>query len=137
MNKYYLFIIQNKNYKIYKNKSYVLYKMLEKLYNLKAYDFSYGFNIYNALCDTVNTKLLEHYINSHIKHQKNGKLIKIKNNNIVTYLNINRTSIIMYTNKKKNYFFKVFNIYNPYIFVCDFQSKDYFWLNEYLKNRQI
>ena len=45
MEKYYLFIIKDKYRKLYKNKSYALYKILENLYGIKAYDFSFGINI--------------------------------------------------------------------------------------------
>ena len=41
--------------------------------------------------------------------------------------------IIVKTKNKKNNIFKIFNIYNRDIFVCDFENKDYYWLNEYLK----
>ena len=133
MTKYYLFIIKKRNLNIYKNKSYVLYKMLEKLYSLKAYDFSYGLNIYNELCDLINVKLLEDYISNHLEHEIKNKLIKINNN----YVSLKKPCIILYTNTKRNELFKLFNIYNPHIFVCNFKNHDYFWLNEYLKNRQI
>lgn len=134
MNKYYLFVIKKRNINIYKNKSYVLYKNLEKLYYLKAYDFSYGLNIYNTLCDNISVKLLNNYINSRIKHKRINNIIKIDKNN---YLTIKRSCIIMYTNNKKNILFKIFNIYNDNIFVCDFKNNNYFWLNEYLKKGQF
>lgn len=131
MRKYYLFIIKKEYVKLYKNKSYILYKILEKLYNMD-YEYTYGINIYNQLCDRVSKKLLNNYINSRIKHTRKNKLIIINK----TYLEIKYSCIIIYTNKKNNNIFKIFNIYNSNIFICDFKNKDYFWLNEYL-NRKI
>ena len=137
MNKYYLFIIKKRHIRNFKNKSYVLYKNLEKLYYLNTYDFSYGLNIYKQLCDYISVKLLKDYINSRIKHTKINNLIKIDSIKESTYITLKRSCIIIYTNKRKSFLFKIFNIYNNNIFVCDFQNKNYFWLNEYVKSRQI
>ena len=66
MRKYYLFIIKLEYTKKYKNKSYVLYKILENLYNLRTYDFSYGVNIYKQICLPFAVKVLKNYINNPI-----------------------------------------------------------------------
>ena len=58
MRKYYIFIIRNDFYKIYKNNSLVLYKTLENLYKINSNDFGYGISIYNQLCLTFNTEVL-------------------------------------------------------------------------------
>ena len=136
MKKYYLFIIKKEYINIYKNKSYVLYKLLESLYYTKPYDFSYAKNIYNELSNNISVKLLNNYINERIGHKKINNLIKLNSKNELTYLNIMYPCIIVYSNKLSK-IFKVFNIYNRNIFVCNFNDKDYFWLNEYLKHRQV
>ena len=41
MKKYYLFVIKNDYYRIYRKNPYILYKILERLYMLEKYDFSY------------------------------------------------------------------------------------------------
>lgn len=136
MNKYYLFIINNKYIKNYKNKSYVLYKLLETLYRCETYDFCYGTKIYWQLCNNISVQLLNNYINTRIKKINISKRIyKLKNEK--TYIQIMYPCIIIYTNKKKSNIFKIFNIYNRNIFVCNFLKKDYFWLNNYIKERQI
>lgn len=136
MNKYYLFIIDNKFVKNYKNKSYVLYKLLETLYNSSTYDFCYGTKIYWQLCNNFSTKLLHNYINTRLKNIKiNEKIYKLQYEK--TYIQIMYPCVIIYTNRHKSAIFKIFNIYNRNIFVCNFAAKDYFWLNNYLKDRQI
>ena len=134
MKKYYLFIIKNEYVKLYKNKSYVLYKILEKLYSAKTYDFSYGINIYKELCNNISVKLLDNYFNNRILHKKKNNIIKL--NNELTYIEIKYPCIIIYTNKISK-IFKIFNIYNHNIFMCDFKNKKYYWLNKYVKYRQI
>ena len=134
MRKYYLFIIKLEYTKKYKNKSYVLYKILENLYNLKTYDFSYGVNIYKQICLPFAVKVLKNYINKRIHHKKiNDKIIKIKSKFENTYLQINYSCSIIKTDVNTPQIFKIFNIYNKNIFICDFQNNDYFWLNDYFK----
>lgn len=132
MNKYYLFIIDKKLIKNYKNKSYVLYKLIETLYKSETYDFCYGIKIYWQICNNISVKLLNNYINNRIKISKiNEKVFKIKNEQ--TYIQLMYPCIIIKTKNKKSNLFRIFNIYNRDIFVCDFKNQNYFWLNEYLK----
>lgn len=131
MNKYYLFIIENKLIKNYKNKSYVLYKLLETLYKSETYDFCYGLKIYWQICNNFSVKLLDNYINNRINVVKKNKIIKIKTEN--TYIKLMHPCVIIKTNNRRTKMFKIFNIYNRNIFVCNFNKKDYFWLNDYLK----
>lgn len=135
MNKYYLFIIKKEYYNNYKNKSYVLYKVLENLYGLEMYDFSYGIIVFKQLCDTFSPKLLCNYINNRINHEKiNDKIIKIKKEK--TYVTIKYPCIIIYSSLKRPSILKIFNIYNKNIFMCNFKDNDYMWLNEIIKSRQ-
>lgn len=131
MEKYYLFVINEKYIKLYNKKSYDLYRILEKLYNIKSYDFSYGINIYKNICNNIDVNLLKDYFNSRISHTKINKLIKL--NNKITYIDIKYPCIIVFTNEF-NKVFKIFNIYNQNIFMCDFKNKNYFWLNKYIRN---
>lgn len=135
MRRYYLFIIKKEYYNTYKNKSYVLYKILEKLYKLNAYDFSYGIKIYEELCLPFAVKVLSNYIYHHIQYEFiNSKIIHLKSNFEKTYLQISYPCTIIKTNVNSPEILKVFNIYNHYIFICDFDMEDYFWLNHQRKN---
>ena len=100
MNKYYLFIIDKKLIKEYKNKSYVLYKLLETLYKSETYDFCYGIKIYWQICNNISVKLLSNYINNRINTIKiNEKIIKLKNEK--TYIQLMYPCIIVKTKNKK------------------------------------
>lgn len=136
MRKYYLFIINTSSYKLYKNNPKLLYTILETLYNLKENNINYGLDLYNQVCDTFSVKLLTSYIQEKYKYKKiNNKLIKLNNKDEVTSLSIRYARTIVYTNKNIPKIFKIFNIYNKKIFVVDFYNKDYFWLNEQIKNK--
>ena len=130
MRKYYLFVLKKEYYNFYKNKSYVLYKMLENLDSLKPYDFSYGIDIFKEMCLPFSYKVLKNYIDNKITHKKiSSKVIKINNKNEIIYLQLGYAKTIIKTNVNIPKIFKIFNIYNKNIFVCDFQNNDYFWLN--------
>lgn len=134
MRKYYLFILKKEYYDQYKNKSYVLYRMLENLYRLKTYDFSYGINIYNELCLPFSVKVLKNYINNKVPYKRiNNKIIKLDSMFEKTYLQINYSCVIIKTNVNFPQILKIFNIYNKNIFVCDFKAQDYFWLDKQIK----
>ena len=133
MRKYYLFIIKKEFYNVYKDKSYVLYKILENLHNLRTYDFSYGIKIYKELLPFA-VKVINNYLNKKIKHKKiNDKIIKIESNFEDTYMQVNYSCIVIKTSVNIPQIMKILNIYNKSIFVCDFNNIDYFWLNNYFK----
>lgn len=135
MRKYYLFIIKKEYYNQYKNKSYVLYKILENLYHLKSYDFSYGIQIYQELCLPFSVKLLSNYIYNRIHYRKiNSKIIRLESKFETTYLQINPTCTVIETNVNFPQILKIFYIYSKEIFICDFQNKDYFWLSNQVKS---
>ena len=134
MRKYNLFIIKREYYELYYNASYALYMMLFNLKNMKTLDFSNGVKIYKEICMPFSVKLLNNYINKKINHIRiNKKLIKINSKFEDTYLELNYSCVIVKTNINIPEIMRVFNIYNKYIFVCDFLNKDYFWLNDYFK----
>jgi hypothetical protein len=138
MRKYYLFIIKKEYYNSYKNKSYVLYQVLESLKNIKAYDFSYGLNIYKNICLSFPVPLLKNYFSNRIKYEQiNKKIIRIESDFEDTYVQLNYSCIIILSNCNFPQILKIFNIYNKNIFVCDFKNKDFFWLNEQLKKTTL
>lgn len=131
MRKYYLFIIKNDYFKTYKNNPKVLYKTLYNLYKIKQIDVTYGLSLYDNLCNVNSKKLLINYIKKKYEYEMlSSKIIKLKLPNEKTIIQINYSCIIIITNVNVPEFFKVLNIYNKRMFVCDFINQDYFWLSE-------
>ena len=129
MRKYYIFIIRTEFYKIYKNNSLVLYKTLENLYKLNMNNFGYGFSIYNQLCLTFNKEVLNSYFLRKFNHYKNNKHYIHKEHTIIE---INKSCVVVLTKYNIPKVLKYLLYYNRYLFVCDFDTKDYFWLqNQY------
>ena len=132
MRKYYIFIIRKEFYKIYKNNSLVLYKTLENLYNLNLSNFGYGVSIYNQLCLTFNPEVLNNYFLRKFNNYKYNKHFIISEGVIIE---IHRSCIVLLTKKNVPNIMKYLLYYNKYLFVCDFDNKDYFWLeNQYNSN---
>ena len=128
MRKYYFFMVKNKYIKIYKNKSYVLYKILEKLYKVRKQDLIKASKIYNDMFLNISVSLLDNYFYSKDYIKIKDRLYKIDN----TYIKLMYPCIIVKTNKSIPKIFKILNVYNKNFFVCDFKNIDYFWLNDFL-----
>ena len=138
MRKYYLFIIRKDFYSIYKDNASILYLTLENIYKLKNKNFTYGISIYNQLCQTFNVSIINNYLKN-----KNKKYIKKYNSKFFindvyagqkTCIQVNYSCIVLKTNSNMPYVLQIFKWYNANIFVCDFENKDYFWLNEFALN---
>ena len=94
MRKYYIFIIRKEFYKIYKNNSLVLYKTLENLYSLNLNNFGYGISIYNQLCLTFNTEVLNNYFLRKFNNYKYNKhFISVEN----TIIEIHKSCVVVLT----------------------------------------
>lgn len=129
MRKYYVFIIRKEFYKIYKNNSLVLYKTLENLYSLNLNNFGYGLSIYNQLCLTFNTEVLNNYLLRKFNNFKHNKhFIKSEH----TIIEIHKSCLVILTKYNIPKIMRYLLYYNRCLFVCDFDNKDYFWLeNQY------
>ena len=131
MRKYYLFIIKNDYYKMYKKNSSVLYKTLFNLYNIKTSNLTYGLSLYDNLCNINSKKLLVNYIKKKYKYEMfSSKIIKLDLDDENTFIQVNYSCIIIVSSNNFPTIFKILNIYNKRIFVCDFKNNDYFWLND-------
>lgn len=124
MRKYYLFKINNKT-NIKKT-----YLVLEELFYLNSNKFKYGISIFNNVCLKIDKK----NIIDKLKNTYNLKDNKIFINDLEnTIVEINNTCIVIKSSKNIPKIFKVINLLESNILVCDFDSKDYFWLDDFIK----
>ena len=135
MRKFFVFNINDEMTILSKKSPYNIYKSLEQIYKMKKNDLIIGSNIYEQLVSTINIgkldeEIFKQYKNndyySKINHQHNfynkyrpedTKMI-INNSYIIIESNAILPSFFKYLNKKQNFF------------ACDFENKDYFWLDE-------
>ena len=132
MRKYYLFQIRKEFYELYQNNTLALYKLLYNIYKLDKNNFSYGISLYNQLCETINVSHLKNYFQNkkNIINKKNKYLFSSNQYYEKTIMQINLSSIIILTNVNIPCILKIINYYNKYIFICDFNNSDYFWLKD-------
>lgn len=133
MREYYLFYINSDIKHIYFHESYQLFNTLKKIYNIKKESVVDGYLILRNLVDEIEKKKLNKIIfndyrdsDYYIKFQ-NRHVINNYYNNEHTELIINNTYLKLISSENYPTFFKYFNYDN--VFVCDFNNKDYFWLN--------
>jgi len=114
MNKYHIFEIKKEIYKTYKGKEKNLFKLLYNLYNLNKPDLNYGITLYNQLCNIINKETLYKYI----------KVLNIKEKII-----IKPSHIIYITDKIDINTIYILNTYSKTLFICEFNKKQYNWIN--------
>ena len=131
MRKYYLFIIKDEYYNKYQYSPYILYKALYYLYKMNKYDLENGLYLYNKICNIVGKTVILNYIKNKFEYKNySDKIIRLNSVLEKTYIQVNYSCIIVMSNINHPYIFKILNIYNKNIFVCDFNNRDYFFLKE-------
>ena len=133
MREFYIFNINNEFKYNIKLDPYILYKIFEELHSIKHENVKYGLNIYNNITKPINKKYFndkiyneyknndsytkfmnQHRINSY--YDREYSTLIIKNSYIKLDTTTLNPSFLKSLNKQKN------------LFVCDFNNKDYFWL---------
>ncbi|MGM9849540.1 MAG: sporulation inhibitor of replication protein SirA [Bacilli bacterium] len=130
MNNYHIFAIKKEVYNVYKDNEYSLFKLLYNLYNLNKTDLNYGITLYNQLCYPINIKKLEEYLKliDNIRKNKNRYMIK---ENTYSELILKPSNIIYKTNNISKNITYILNSYYKYLFICEFNKKEYNWINLY------
>lgn len=125
---YYLFIIKD-NY--FKYNSKYLYELLYKLRYMKKEDYNYGVSLYYNICNLFDTATLNYYIKNKYKLKKINNKYYLDNKN---YFEIRKSCAVINNNKYLKEILCIFYIYNKNIFICNFNTGDYFWIKDKLNN---
>lgn len=134
---FYLFDVNDNFYKMYKEYPYKLYKMFEDIYITSKYDKSIARGMY----EQINCKYNKSFMNNFIKNKNKldiyyynkDNLHIISNRNDCSKLFVNNYYIKIKSNINYTKFFEQLNTFSENIFVCDFDNKDYFWLEKIIK----
>lgn len=138
MRTYQLFIIKSEFYQTYVSNSFSLYKTLENLHSFRMQDASFGKTLFHQLCELHDVRLLEQYFKGKgFPTYHNAYVLINQKRKEKTFLQIKPSRLIVTTNKNVPAIFRVLNYYNAYIFVCDFKNKDYFWLSNHYKRKNL
>lgn len=116
-----------------------MYKIIEELYYTKEYDMLVSYKYYQKFALEFNKLAINEYIyniNKKSPSYKRDNNIHVINNEKYNKLIVNSTCIILKTNDIYSVFLNDLSLYLDNIFICDFQNKDYFWLDSLNKDRQ-
>lgn len=140
MRTYYLFKINESFYNLYYNKSFYLYKIFEEISKSSENDFKISYRLFNQITLPYNKS----YINGILykKYMYNENYLKTLNKHVLndeiekTKLTIYNTYIKIKSNQNIPVFLKDFKD-EINIFVCDFNNKDYFFLNKVISKSLV
>lgn len=139
MRTYYIFKINKYFAYVYKKWPHKMYKIIEELYHTKDYDIHFNYRYYQKFAIEFNKRAINEYIYSINKKNANyyrDNNVHIINNDKYNKLIVNTTCIMLKTDDIYSVFLNDLNVYLDNIFVCDFKSQDYFWLESLNKDRQ-
>ena len=101
--------------------------MLENLKYMKRENYNYGFGIYHNVCYFFNDSIIKNYLEKKYDMKCNNNIYTIGDD---TTLKITKSYACIKTNKHLRELLCIFYIYHKDIFVCNFETKEYFWLKE-------
>lgn len=133
MRTFYIFNINKEMAILTKNSPYNMFKSLEKIYKLDKKDFSVGLKLFEQLAipfdnNKLNTRLYNTYKeNDHYTKYRNIHKINNRYKPEESKLVVNNVYLLLKSNIVKPLFLKELNKHSN-LFVCDFENKDYFWL---------
>ena len=134
MRTFYIFKINNMFQTFYNDKSNILYKMFNDIYNSKEDDIINSFRLFEQITLPFNKKIFNNYIllkhKDDLYYSKKDNKHTINSSSELSRLTINTTHLKIKTNKNINSFIKDIIDAKESVFVIDFKNQDYFWINE-------
>ncbi len=134
MRTFYVFNINDYFFSMYRETPYRIYEMLEDIYHIKNYDLRMTVRLYSQMVCKINKVMMNEYLynnyNMYQDYNRECNTHNIATNYEYSKLIVSNTHLKIRTNRNYPVFFECLNRYNNNIFVCDFENKDYFWLDK-------
>ena len=141
MRTFYIFKINNMFQTFYNDKSNILYKMFNEIYNSKSEDLINNFRLFEQITLPFNKKIFNNYIllrhGNDLYYSRKDSIHTISSAYEISRLSVNQTHLKIKTNKNINSFMKDIMATKERVFVIDFKNKDYFWINEIEKETLV
>ena len=139
MRTFHIFNVNNSVALLTRTDAYPLFHSFLKIKNLSNSDLSLGINLYEQIASQIDKKKYTRNIYKQYKKTNLHSMFYTRFQNNHTYINkyrdeksylkVKNAYIRIDTNRQYPEFFKYLKK-NHNLFVCDFENKDYFWLNE-------
>jgi len=117
-----------------KDSPYMLFKSFESIYLADRSDLYMASNLYEQLASKFNKNILNQKIvkeykdNQHYMYTKDYHTYYNKYKDETSNLTVKNSYIVCNSNNSRLELLKKLNGFN--LFACDFENKDYFWLDE-------
>ena len=143
MKVYYIFKLKKEFVKLYQDTPSVLYNILKSIYYLDREEVEYGYNLFNQLIIPLKKKNIDKsiFIKFHqdIPYTKRKNIHYINNlyRNEISRLIVNNYYIKLEAEQNFSSFFEILNKELDDLFVCSFKETDFFFLNDYIKEKSL
>ncbi len=136
MRRFYVFNIRLELMSLYKDNQDNLYKILNSIYAMKEDELIYAYNLFKQICLGIDILALNNKI--YLKMHNDLVYTKINNEHVinnlykdeVSILKVKKSHLIIDCNSSYTSFFTILNSLDSNFFICDFQTGDYFFLND-------
>ena len=135
MRTFYIFKINKEMAILTKDTPYNIFKNMEGIRKYKKDNVSFCYNIYDQIITPINLRSFNRRIlnsykdNVYYQKYRNIHSIYNKYKPEETKLTIKNTYLLLETNSIKPSFLKELT-FDRDLFVCDFENKDYFWIEQ-------
>ena len=130
----YIFKINNMFQTFYNDKANILFKMFYDIYSSNDEDLINKFRLFEQITIPFNKRIFNNYVmlkhRDDIYYTKTDNVHIIESDSEISRLTINNTFLKIKSNKNINTFIRDIVDSRECLFVIDFKSKDYFWINE-------
>ena len=134
MRTFYIFKINNMFQTFYNDKANIFYKMFYDIYSSNDEDLINKFRLFEQITIPFNKIIFNNYVmlkhRDDIYYTKTDNVHIIESDSEISRLTINNTFLKIKSNKNINTFIRDIVDSRECLFVIDFKSKDYFWINE-------
>ena len=141
MRTFYIYNINDLLTSIYEKYPYKLFLMLEEAYYTNKHDLYNSLSMYEQIITNYNKLYINNYLIANNKtdvyYYNKNNIHLISSSREYTKLMVNSYCLKVKSNLNYPKFFYDINKYSDNIFVCDFENKDYFWLNKVVKQEKI
>ncbi len=134
MKVYYIFKLKKEFFHLYRDIPSVLYHVLKNLYYMDCDSILYGYHLFHQLVQTFDKNKLDRdlYIDMHqdIPYTKTEDTHEIHNSYKMEYSKLIINTIYMRLELEQDFssFYSYLQDKEPYLFVCNFQYADFFFL---------
>lgn len=135
MRTFYIFKIKEEYANLTKNNPYHLFRLLSYIYTLDRSELDRGVEMFNKVAESFNSKQID--IDLFKNYKENYFYMKYKNihqiNNAYkkeeSKLIVRRKFLLLKSTIIRPIFLEDLSVYSN-LFFCDFENKDYFWLEK-------